>query len=507
MTKPRFNFVGPLVCGLAILLAAAATNAHADVKLPAIFSDHMVLQRDTPVPVWGWAEPGEVVTVSIAGQTKTATTDAAGKWSVKLDKLSAGGALTLAVSGKNKISVSDVLVGEVWLCSGQSNMHFRMNRVEHSQEEIAAANNPSVRFFSVEEQFAQKPATNVNGAWKPVSPATAAECSAVAYYFARALQQKLNVPIGLVVSSVGGTRIETWMQPKTLATLGASPVLLEKWKNVSPDEFEKIDTAYAEFQKQRDVIHPQAVKDAKAPGQPVPPAPERPAMRCHDCPGALHNGMIAPLQPFAIRGAVWYQGEANSSQAANYEKLQPALIADWRRAWGDELPFLFVQLPPYKATPPAFREAQFRIWQRTPQTAMAVTTDVGDAENIHPTRKQPVGERLALAARALSYGEQLEYSGPVFKSMSVESNRVVVSFAHVGDGLVAKNGSLKGFTVAGADRKFHDARAVIEHSTVILTSENVVKPIAVRYGWANNPDCNLYNRAGLPASPFRTDTK
>jgi sialate O-acetylesterase len=481
-----------LLAALAFTLAGL-TNLHADVRLPAIFSEHMVLQRDANVPVWGWADAGEKVTVSIAGQTKNATADAVGKWSVELGKLSVGEPLTLMVSGKNKIAVHDVLVGEVWLCSGQSNMHFRMNRVENSQQEIAAANHPKLRFFSVDEQFAQQPATNLSGEWKLVSPATASECSAVAYYFARALQERLGVPIGLVVSSIGGTRIETWMQPETLARMDDAKPLLEKWKNVTPDEFGKIAANYRAFQQRRD-------HGGTNPAQIKPPT-----LRCHDCPGALHNGMIAPLQPFAIRGVLWYQGEANVGRPAAYEKLQPAMIADWRRVWGEEMPFLFVQLPPFQSTHPAFREAQLRIWQKTPRTAMAVTTDVGDAKNIHPTRKRPVGERLALAARALCYGEKIEYSGPVFERMTIETNRAVLSFTHIGQGLVAHGDSLKGFTIAGADGKFIPATAVIDGSNVLVNSEKIIKPVAVRYGWAMLPDGNLFNRDGLPASPFRTD--
>jgi sialate O-acetylesterase len=314
----------------------------------------------------------------------------------------------------------------------------------------------------------------------------------VAYYFARALRQKVGVPIGLVVSSVGGTRIETWMQPETLARIEEVRPLLEQWKNVTPEEFEKIAADYRAFQEQRD----HGATNVQL---------QRPTRRCHDCPGALHNGMIAPLQPFAIRGAIWYQGEANSGRPATYEKLQPALIADWRQVWGEELPFLFVQLPPYQGTHPAFREAQTRIWQKTPHTAMVVTTDVGDAKDIHPTRKRPVGERLALAARALSCGEQIEYSGPVFDRMNVEGNRVVVSFKHVGSGLVARGDPLKGFTLAGADGKFLPATAVIEGDKVFVRSKTITNPVAVRYGWAMVPEVNLFNRDGLPAVPFRTD--
>jgi sialate O-acetylesterase len=493
----------------ALLLMPLAALHAAELKFSGVFSDHMVLQRDQAVPVWGRAVPGDEVVVSFAGQTKTAQADAAGKWMVKLDPLKASAEgrelVALSKTGKRQSGISDVLVGDVWLCSGQSNMHFQMDRVENSREEVAAANHPAVRFFTVEHQFARQPMADTNGAWQPVSPATAAGCSAVAYYFARALHQKMDVPIGLLVSSVGGTRIETWMRPETLATIGEASSLIEKWEPISPEQFENIATVYRSYQYQRDKVHPQAVKAAKAQGTPVPPAPTMPKLRCHDCPSALHHGMIAPLQPFAIRGAIWYQGESNSGQPSAYEKLLQAMISDWRRVWGADLPFLIVQLAPHRNTHPAFRESQHRIWQKTPHTAMVVTTDVGDAANIHPTRKRPVGERLALAARALAYGEQVEYSGPVFESMKIDRDRAVILFSHLGSGLMAKGDVLKGFTIAGKDGKFIPASAGIEGSSVVVTSEKIAMPVAVRYGWAMMPDGNLFNHEGLPAAPFRTD--
>ena len=491
----------------ALLLVPLAAGAETPLRMPAMFGDHMVLQRDRAVPVWGWAAPGEEVSVGFGGQKKTAKADAEGEWLVKLDPLAATAAPRQLeiVRAAETLVFTDVVVGDVWLCSGQSNMHFQMDRVENSRQEIAAADYPAMRFFTVEHQFGQQPKTDASGAWKPVSPATAAGCSAVAYYFGRDLQRKLGVPVGLLVSSVGGTRIETWMRSETLAATGEAGPLIAKWQHVSPAEFENIAAAYRAYQHQRDKVYPQSVKAAKAKGGPVPPEPVMPKLRCHDCPGALHNGMIAPLQPFAIRGAVWYQGESNSAQPGPYAKLLPAMIADWRRVWGNELPFLFVQLAPHRNTHPAFREAQHRIWQKTPRTAMVVTTDVGDANDIHPTRKSPVGERLALAARALSDDEPVEYSGPVFKSITVNNGRAVLSFTHVGAGLMAKGDSLKGFTIAAKDGKFVPANAVIEGPTVVVTSEKISEPAAVRYGWAMVPDVNLCNREGLPAAPFRTD--
>jgi sialate O-acetylesterase len=343
------------------------------------------------------------------------------------------------------------------------------------------------------------------GAWKAVTPATAADCSAVACYFGTALHREKDVPIGLIVSSVGGTRIESWMAAGVLAATGESAALVEKWEKVSSEEFEKIGEAYSEFQHQRDRVHPDAVRAARAKGQPAPPAPVAPKLRCHDRPSALHNGMIAPLQPFALRGAIWYQGESNAGQPFPYRKLLPAMIADWRAVWGKDLPFLFVQIAPHRSIHPGFREAQHWIWQSTPNTAMVVTTDVGNADNIHPTQKRPVGERLAIAARALSYGEDIIPSGPVFDGLETKDDRAVVSFRHVGGGLVARGGALAGFTIAGDDGKFHPATAVIEGEKVIVTSAETTRPKTVRYNWAFMPDGNLFNRDGLPAAPFRSD--
>jgi sialate O-acetylesterase len=502
--------VKKLIAILATLTLCPISSLSAgDLAFAGIFTDHAVLQRDVSSHVWGWGDPNEKVTVSFAGQSKSVTADASGKWMVKLDAMSAsaeGRDLIVQSSIKNRqAKIADVLVGDVWLCSGQSNMHFQLKSDQNTAKETSAANHPLLRYFTVEHNFDQKPCGNVAGAWKAVSPATAADCSAVAYYFGKDLTLKLGVPVGLVVSSVGGTRIESWMRSETLVATGQSGSLIEKWSKVSPDEFKNIATVYREFQRQRDEIYPQAVKAAKAKGAPVPPAPVMPKQRCHDCSSGLHNGMIAPLEALSMRGAIWYQGESNSSQSASYEKLLPAMIADWRRVWGNEFPFLFVQLAPYKNTHPAFREAQLRIWQKTPHTAMVVTTDVGNAENIHPTQKQPVGSRLALAARSLSYGDKVEYSGPVFESIKIEGNRAVISFTHLGLGLAAQGDSLKGFTMADASGKFMPARGVIEGATVVITSEKIIKPIAVRYGWAMVPDVNLFNREGLPAVPFRTD--
>lgn len=489
---------------LLAITTALSGSLSADVMPNALFSEGAVLQRGQPVPVWGAAQDGEKVTVEFANQ-KITTTAAAGKWSVNLTPLEAGGPTTMTITGNNVVTVKDLLVGEVWLCSGQSNMHFRMASVENSQQEIAAAKDSAVHYFTVPQVMGQSPIAALQGTWKTISPETAGQCSAVAYYFGRDLQKKLGVPVGLIISSVGGTRIESWMRAETLATTGQSAELVKKWADTSPEEFKRIGAEYAAFQYQRDQAYPQAAKEAKAQGLAAPTPPVAPKLRTHDAPSALHNGMIAPLQPFAIRGAIWYQGESNSAQPGPYQKLLPALIGDWRTIWGNPLPFLFVQLAPYKGTHPSFREAQLAICQATPFTGMAVTTDVGDADNIHPTRKEPVGQRLALAARALAYGEKIEYSGPIFKDIEIAANRAVISFTHEGGGLIAKSGALKGFTIAGSDGKFFPATAAIHDNTVIVTSEKVTQPAAVRYNWAMVPEGNLFNRENLPAAPFSTD--
>lgn len=497
-----------LARGLWLLgLALTAWADPATLAPVGLFTDSMVLQRDAAVPVWGTAAPGDQVTVTFAGQTKTATADASGQWRVKLDPLPASAEpreLVLRTARESR-TLKDVVVGDVWLCSGQSNMAYRMGQLPNTAADVAASSNPSVRFYRVAEKFSQQPVAQVAGEWQRVSPATTENCSAVAYYFAQALQRELKIPIGLLVSAIGGTRIETWMPHDVLTELGLTERLLEKWAKVPAAEFERLIEDYRTYQNYTYKIRPEELRVAKAQGVEPPPERPRPAMRGHDCPSALHNGMIAPLQPFALRGVIWYQGESNVGNAATYARLQRALLAEWRRVWGAELPFYFVQLAPHKTANPAFREAQFRAWESTPHTAMVVTTDYGDAENIHPIQKRPVGERLAAAAFALTYGKAREYSGPVFRSMQLDGSSAVLSFDHLGGGLLAKGDKLEGFTLAGADGKFVAAEAQIVGDTVVVTARGVAEPKNVRFGWATVPKVNLFNRAGFPAVPFRTD--
>jgi len=443
-------------------------TARADVQPNALFSSGAVLQQGMSVPVWGTASEGEKVTVSFEGQ-RVSTVARGGKWMVRLKPLRAGGPFQMIISGENEIRLGDIYVGEVWVCSGQSNMQMPLEQTENADQVIAASKDPMLRLFTVPNIAADEPAAAVNAVWRECGPEAVAKFSAVGYFFGRDLRRALKVPIGLIDSSWGGTAAQAWTSPSALA---ASP----EFRGMLPD-------------------------------------PSNPGEGPHRG-GVLFNGMIAPLLPYAIRGAIWYQGESNAGAAYQYRTLFPTMIRSWREAWGQgDFPFLFVQLAPWQPTPtnpaegtwPELREAQLLTAKTCPNTAMVVITDCGDEKDIHPKRKEPVGVRLAIAARAIAYGEKIEYSGPIYKSMIVKGDRVILYFDHVGSGLVAKGGELKGFTIAGEDRVFHPARASIYGSSVIVSSPEVARPVAVRYGWQNYPIVNLYNREGLPASPFRTD--
>ena len=490
------------------LLIAAAGALRAEVIPNPLFTDNAVLQQGMEVPVWGTARDGEAVTVEVCG-VKAATTAKDGKWLVKLKGLKPGGPCTMTIRGDKTVTVRNLLVGEVWVCSGQSNMERQLGP-RHGQQLIVdwekerdAAKYPEIRHFLVKHAPSEKPLAVVSGSWVVCSPETVSDFTAVGYFFGRDLHQKLKLPVGLIHSSVGGTPAESWTRRDALEAnpelqkivtdydkaLAEYPPRLEKYKADEP----KLLEAYKA-----------AVEKAKAEGKPAPRGPSAP--RGPRRPSELYNGMIAPLLPYAIRGVIWYQGESNSGNSRQYRTLFPAMIDNWRQTWGQgEFPFLFVQIAPFERMNPEIREAQLLSWQRTPKTAMAVIVDCGDAKDIHPTFKQPVGARLALAARALAYGEQVEYSGPVYDSVAVQGSRAVLRFTHLGGGLEAKGGPLKGFVVAGADKKFVDAKAEIQGDTVVVTAPEGVKPVAVRYGWANVPDVNLFNKAGLPATPFRTD--
>jgi sialate O-acetylesterase len=431
-----------------------------------VFDDNMVLQRGKPNTIWGWAKPGEEIRVTIADcMAKTVTKDD-GRWSVVIQPPAPGGPHTLVIDGPQHVEFHDVRVGDVWLCGGQSNMEMGLGRARNGSEEVKAADHPQIRFFIVKQRGAKTPAAVPQGSWKICSPESVAEgswggLSAVGYFFGRRLQQNLDVPIGLVEDCVGGTSAEAWTSTETLQSLG----------------------------------------DIGTGSGPAGPA-------------VHYNGMIVPVAPLAISGVIWYQGESNADRAAQYRKLLPAMIADWRRAFGQgDLPFYIVSLPAYmqhKDTPgddswAQLRAAQDFVANTVTNSGLAVAIDVGDARDVHPKDKREVGERLALVALAKHYGEHIPYSGPRFASAEKLPGALRLSFTHTDGGLTVKGDRLEEFSICGEDRKWHWADAKIEGETVVVSSSEVPNPIAACYAWQANPKATLFNGAGLPAVPFRTD--
>jgi len=646
MTKARrlppfFLFVWIACSGFAV----------GEVSLPAILSDHMVLQQGKPLPVWGWADPGERVQVRIAGQVQATITGEDGRWKVLFNPMeSSNEPRILIIEGKNRLVIRDILIGEVWLASGQSNMEFSLASTDTAVEETSAASFPEIRLFTTPRNSSLAPVERINGSWQTCRPDTAASFSAVAYFFGRQLHRHLRVPIGLIESSWGGTNAEEWTSGDWLRGEKSFQPILERWENTG----EEIKALYGEpspvelwlddvrlFPKDPDAVplviddyddgdlvnllfgawsstdpeslielavHPREIGHGKSlrfaarfrvgetPVLELKYSPARivdlsdykaisflirgkGALRLHSLqpsitdwdnyasgwmelppdwrevvlpfhglrqagwgkrrpftedrlsgvlfevspvpgpiirpPAGLFNGMIRPLVPFSIRGAIWYQGEGNAGRAEQYQELLPTMIKSWRKAWfQDDLPFLIVQLPnfrsrkaePSESTWAELRDAHFRTAAGMLNVGLAVTIELGEADDVHPRSKKEVGRRLALFALGETYGERLVYSGPIFEAMVREEQRLRLNFLHTGSGLIAAGGlPLKGFAVAGADQKFYWANARIENDTVVVWSEQVPDPVAARYAWADNPDCNLYNREGLPAAPFRTD--
>ena len=485
---------------LLVLISTWTTGAaHAAVRLHPLFSDHVVLQRDVPTNVWGIASPGERVAVRIADQQHTTEARGDGRWRVQLAPMPAGGPHTLTVQGTNRIDVRDVLFGEVWLASGQSNMHMlvRPNLPWSAgaldyEKEIRDADHPAIRVFDVQRQFGEAPAARCEGAWAVCSPKTVGDFSATAYFFARALHRELNVPVGILSASVGATSISAWMSreamesdPSGKAKLVAYDARVRKHGGAAGEELSPATTT----------------RPAKDPRQDI------------NSPTLLFNGMIAPLMPFSFRGAIWYQGESDAKRHAEYGRAFHTMVDDWRGRWGQgDFPFLFVQLTARgpRATEPGdgnwarMREVQAACLQ-TPNTGMAVTIDVGAEDTVHPRNKQAVGQRLALVALAKAYGRPVAYAGPTYRDVSNEGNAIRVRFDHVGEGLHVAGERLSGFAIAAEDRRFVWGEARIDGGEVVVSSPHVARPIAVRYAWADNLECNLFNADGLPAVPFRTD--
>lgn len=495
-----------LLAGLAIVFAFCA---NADVTLPHILADHMVIQRGQPVHIWGKASPNEAVTVSFRGASQSTNADALGRWSVSLAPGDAGGPFDLTVKGNNTIAFSDVLVGDVWVASGQSNMEFKLRQADNAAAEIAAAKYPKIRRMLTDNKVADYPMEDVTGQpWTDINPDNAGGASAAAYFFARHLQEKEGgIPIGIIESFWGGTPVDSWI---SLHGIASDPALMPIFAERARVE-EAWPITEATYQKQLADWNA-ASAAAKANGTPVPAQPANPNVRPGGpyVPGGLYNAKIAPLTPFPIKGVIWYQGENNANTNLNgvsiYARAFQGMIRDWRRAWGEgDFPFLFVQLANYKSNSswPDLREAQ-RQTLSLANTGMAVIIDIGNPDNIHPTNKQDVGLRLALAARAIAYGEKIEYSGPTFVHAAREGATLRAWFDHTTGGLKAKSGALKGFEIAAADRKFVAADARIEGASIVVSSSAVAAPVYMRYAWADNPDCNLYNGEGLPASPFKS---
>jgi sialate O-acetylesterase len=497
---------------LAILLASAAA-APAEITLPSIISDNMVLQADTDAPLWGKAEPNSTITISCSWNHKTVktTADWQGKWSAKIKTPKKGEKLSITLAnGKETKTISNILIGDVWLCSGQSNMELKLKASADADSELPNANLPSIRLFSVEGTPSEIPLYDCKGKWVECSSVTAADFSAVGYYFGKEIHQKIKIPIGLIDSSSGGSTAQAWMSKQTLQN---DPILnkflVDDANHQAHKEFYEKQYAPA-YRKWRDDVMKAVAEHKPAPKQPILPNEIRVKYR----PCLVYNAMIHPIVPFAIKGVIWYQGESNRESSNVYDKLFQTLITSWRSEWKQgDFPFYYVQLPAYGKIDPnnarwvLIRQAQLKTLDAVPNTGMAVTIDVGEPNDIHPKNKKPVGHRLALWALAKTYGvKDIIYSGPLYNSMKIESDKIKISFKYAKSGLKTPNNEpLKGFTIAGEDGIFVDANAKIEGSNVVVWSEQIKKPKNVRYGWADWIICNLYNNADLPASPFTTE--
>lgn len=480
--------------------------ASAQIKLPAIISDNMILQQNSKVALWGWAQPRETITITNTWNKKstTVTTDASGKWLTYIATTKAGGPYQLSFKASNKIEVKNILLGEVWLASGQSNMEFFIgkmrnpsyNGVINHEEVIKDADHPDIRTIDVPNKVADEPQTNFNAEWKICSASTVDTFSAVAYFFAREINKATGYPVGIINATWGGTPAESWTKKEVLQSdsdLNQILVRYQKAVDVFPEQYQKYKTAFANWKE-----------DTSKTKGPAPRAPMGP--NHNQSPYKLYNGMIVPIEPYTIKGVIWYQGENNAQRAYQYRKLFPAMINNWRSDWKNpKLPFYFVQISPHRSQNPEIRDAQFYVYRHVPYTGMAVTTDNGDSLNIHPRNKELVGKRLSLWALRNEYGKKnIIVSGPLYKSMEIEGNKIRISF-DFDKGLVAKDGELKEFTIAGDDQNFVPANAKIEGRTIVVWSNEIKNPKAVRFAWRNVPRPNLYNGVGLPASPFRTD--
>src|ERR1051326_3542166 len=496
------------------LILAGVSTAHAIVSLPDVLSDGMVLQQNQKVPIWGKADPGETVVVKFAGRARTATASADGTWIVKLDPIPANATpATMIISGKNTIELKNILVGEVWLVAGQSNMQRLLSETANGDAAIAGANHPLIRLFNVSRQVAFKHQSGPLAAWQACSPQTVKEFSAAGYYFGVELQKELNVPVGLINSSYGGSQAEAWTPVEYLLASDDLRPTVERtkiWDEERPGVKAEYDEAIKKWRAEAD----KAITAGARPS-PSPAVPD--ALREYRIASSIYDGMIAPLIPFYIRGAIWYQGESNEARAQQYEILLPTMIRAWRERWGEgNFPFGIVQLPNYRDSMPEpadeawshIREAQRRTAVNTPNTGLIVTIDIGEAHDIHPKNKLDVGKRMARWALVDGYGQKMTRSGPMFHDAKVAGSKIILRFDDAGTGLRIRDGDrLDEFAIAGAAHKWYWANAkIIEKNAIEVWSTSVTQPLAVRYAFNNNPkNPNLTNETGLPASPFRTD--
>jgi sialate O-acetylesterase len=496
----------------------------AELSVPHFFSDHMVLQRERPAAIWGKATAGAEIKISFKGQSATTQTGADGKWRTQIQTgpADATGATLTITTGTDKIQIADVLVGEVWFASGQSNMFYTMNRSPEYAALIAESNHPGLRMFNAPLVTAAENQDDIEGTWQTTTPETTPGFSAIAFFFARKLHLELGIPVGVIKSAWGGKPVETFTSREALNTLPATKALVDATlKDATSYDQAKADTAYATKLEQWKTT--MAAAKGQSPEQrkrlPKKPDAPKPPLLTEGKPGVLFASMIHPFTGYTMRGAIWYQGEGNAKAGAvPYDQTLPLMINDWRQRWNDEFSFYYVQLASYHApstapgTPDSWALTQDRmrlVLNTTPKTGMAITNDVGEANDIHPKNKKDPGERLARWALAKDYGQTLTYSGPLFQSSQTLDNAIRVTFDQSGSGLKSRDGSpLKRFEIAGPDKTWHWADAKIDSpNSVLVSSPQVPQPAAVRYAWAANPEgANLVNSEGLPTSVFRTDT-
>jgi len=501
------KFLKSVTCWIAVACCLPAAETQAELRLSSVFSDSMVVQRDQPIRVWGWTTPKQSVTVELAGHTASTTADESGRFEVQIDPLPAGGPHEMVIKADETRTLGDVLVGEVWLCSGQSNMQWPVDQANDADLEKLTANYPQLRLITVPQVGTQEPQYDFEGQWQACSPETVGQFSAVGYFFGRQLHQTLDVPIGLIDNAWGGSAAEAWVSRDRLEADSQYADLLKRWDDLAQT---------FDWEAQMAAYHQRLAKWKETKQGPQPRVPRNELAGQHR-PANLYNGVLMPVLGYTIRGTIWYQGESNASRAYQYRDLFPLMIQSWRDDWKQgDFPFYWVQLADFKAESEVpgesdwaeLREAQTMTMSKLPNTGQAVIIDLGEAKDIHPKNKQDVAKRLARWALARDYGYRIPYQSPTYKSMVVTTNgRVSIDFDHVGEGIGTFDVSEPiGFTVAGADRKFVPAQAkVVDKETIEVWSDEVKHPVAVRYAWADNPVCNVRSSGGLPLTPFRSD--